>query len=133
MPYQGPGVRVKAVNGTVGSPTVATLKHGNAVNILGVKGIAAKSAQVDRWTLPANAQAIAGGEEFIVMVGGVCEIVMQAPNPTVLIPGDYIEVSSAGVVTKGTAGTITGNTLGVVQEVDTSRTPNVARVNTNLP
>jgi hypothetical protein len=133
MPYQGPGVRVKAVNGTVGSPAVATLKHGNAVNINGLKGIAAKSSQVDRWTLPANAQAIGGGEEFVVMVGGVCEIVLQAPNPTSVAQGDYIEISAAGVVTKGTIGTVTGNTLGVVQEVDTSRTPNVARVNTNLP
>lgn len=133
MPYQGPGVRVKAVNGTSGSPAVATLKHGNAVNIAGIKGIAAKSGQVDRWTLPANAQAIAGGEEFIVMVGGICEIVMQAPNPTSLVAGDYIEVSAAGAVTKGTIGTITAATLGVVQEIDTTRTPNVARVNTNLP
>ena len=133
MPYQAPGVRVKAVNGTSGSPAVALLKHGDLVNINNVKGVAAKSGQITRWILPVDAAKIAGGEEFIIAVGGVVEVVLAAPNPVALIPGDYVEVSAAGVVTKGTAGTVTGNTLGVVQQVDTTRTPNVARVNTNLP
>jgi hypothetical protein len=132
MPYSAPGVRVKKKNGIVGTPAVVGLVHGAPVNIQGIKGVAAKSGQVDRWTLPTAAGAIAGGEEFVVEVGGVHEILM-AGGVASLALGDYIEVSAAGVVSKGTPGTITANTLGVVQEIDTSRTPNVARVNCNLP
>lgn len=132
MPYTAPGVRVKKLNGVVGTPAVVGLLHGAPVNIQGIKGVAAKSGQVDRWTLPSAAAAIAGGEEFVVLVGGVHEIVMAGAVASLAL-GDYIEVSPAGVVSKGTVGTITANTLGVVQNIDTSRTPNVARVNTNLP
>jgi hypothetical protein len=130
MPYQAPGVRVKKTNGTVGTPTVANLKHGNLVNFGGVRGVAAKSTQVDRWTTPANAATIGGGEEFIVMVGGVVEMVLAAPNPVAATVGDNVNVSTAGVVTIGAYAQAT--TIGVVQEVDTTRTPNVARINTNV-
>ena len=129
MPYQAPGVRVKKLNGTSGSPAVANLKHGDLVNIQGVKGVAAKSTQIDRWVKPVDAAKILGGEEFIVMVGGVVEVVLAAPNPTSAAVGNNINVSTAGVVTIGAAD---ATTLGVVQEIDTTRTPNVARVNTNL-
>lgn len=129
MPYQAPGVRVKKKNGIVGTPAVAALKHGDLVNIEGIKGVAAKSGQVDRWTLPVNAAKIAAGEEFIVQVGGVVEMALAAPNPTTANVGDNVLVSTAGVVTIGAAG---ATQIGVVQEIDTSRTPNVARVNTNV-
>ena len=133
MPYQAPGVRVKAINGTVGSPLIATLKHGDLVNVKGVKGVAMKSTQVDRWVKPIDAQKIAGGEEFVIGVGGVVECAIAAPVAA-LIVGDYVEVAiNTATLTEGTVGTVTAATLGVVQEVDTTRTPNVARINTNLP
>lgn len=128
MPYQAPGVRVKKTNGTVGTPTVAALKHGDLVNFDGIKGVAAKSAQADRWTKPVDANKIAGGEEFVVLVGGVVEMALAAPNPTSAAVGNIVNVSAAGVVTIGAAGV---TSLGTVQEVDTTRTPNVARINTN--
>jgi len=127
MPYQAPGVRVIAIN------TVAGLKHGNVVNIKGVKGTAHKTKQADRWTLPANAQDIAVSEEFVIAVGGVIEVPIAAPVAA-LIVGDYLECAiNSATLTEGTVGTVTAATVGVVQSVDTTRTPNVARVNTNLP
>ena len=134
MPYQAPGVRVKKRStARRARPPWRCSSTATWSTSTDDQGRGGQVRPDHRWILPVDAAKIAGGEEFIIAVGGVVEVVLAAPNPVSLIPGDYVEVSAAGVVTKGTAGTVTGNTLGVVQQVDTTRTPNVARVNTNLP
>lgn len=134
MPYNAPGVRVKKTNGTAGAAASSTLKHGDIVNYEGMVGVAHKSGQVDRWTLPANAAKIAAGEEFVLGVGGVVEMALAAPNPTTAAVGNLVNVAvmaggTASVLTIGAAGP---TTIGVVQSIDTTRTPNVARINTNF-
>jgi hypothetical protein len=134
MPYQAPGVRVAKVNGAVGTPAASTLKHGDLVNYEGVIGQACKSTQIDRWTLPANAQKIAAGEEFVIQVGGVVEAVAAGGLAAGAV-GQYVNVavSSGGTLGALTIGAAGATTLGVITKVDTTRTPAVLRINTNLP
>src|SRR5260221_202149 len=69
MPLQGTGKRHVAI-------ATKTVVHGAPVCEDGYPGIAAKSTQLGRYVDPASAAAtlIAIGEDFVIMLGGVQEV-----------------------------------------------------------
>lgn len=126
MAYDGPGVRVKLT---------ASRQHVNNTPAVekNLVGWAVKSSQVGLRVAPDADEIteIAAAEQFVLMVGGVHELELTGGLAGVSV-GDrlYIQDAADDPVTDAPAG---GDfyPLGVVQEIDTSRTPDVARVNTN--
>lgn len=136
MTYEAPGVRVKKVATSdiiSGQPAV----EGNIV------GWATKVAQLGRWQDPTQvyddagatpdatplAKVILEDEEFVLMVGGVHELVLDG-GLTGVEEGDRLWISEDNQVK--TIHVSTDYPLGVVQSIDTGRgTWDVARVNTN--
>lgn len=122
MPYEAPGARHTAI-------ATKACRHGQIVVEDGFVGSAFKTEQVDRFTLPADAQDIAIGEEFEIQVGGVHEAPL-AGAVAALDVGDKVFIDTTDNSLEVAAG---ANLLpvGLIDEVDTSRTPDVARINSN--
>lgn len=122
MPYEGLGARHTAV-------ASKACKHGQIVEEDGFVGSAFKVTQVDSWTRPADAQDIEIGEELEIQLGGVHECPAAGP------------VAAGGVddrvwinPTTNALSLVTGAgflPVGVITEVDTLRTPDVLRINSN--
>jgi hypothetical protein len=121
MPYEGLGARHTA------TATKACV-HGQVVTEDNIVGSAFKAEQIDRFVHPDDAQDIAIGEEFEIQVGGVVEIPLEAPYAAAAV-GDPIWIDPADNSLDDATG-IGYLPVGVITEVDTSRTPDVARVNT---
>jgi hypothetical protein len=122
MPYEGVGARHTAV-------ATKECRHGQIVTEDGFVGSAFKVTQPDRFVRPADAQDIAIGEEFEIQIGGVHEVALVAPFEAADV-GDQIWIDP----TDNSLDDATGAgylPLGVITEVDASRTPEVARVNSN--
>lgn len=125
MPYQGPGAR---------STQTATklCVHGSIVIEHKVVGTAFKVSQMGRYVDPVSAAAtqIQIGDVFEIEVGGVLEAPAAAGVATAAI-GDLIWITPATNALKLAAGTATGDIpVGVVQEIDTIRNPDVLRIQT---
>lgn len=122
MPYEGLGVRHTAI-------ATKACVHGQIVVEDGFVGTAFKVSQIDRWTRPADAGRIAIGEEFEIQVGGVHETAAAGG----VAAGDiarqvHITVADNRLVLARAAGTLP---VGLVTELDTSRAPDVLRINSN--
>lgn len=122
MPYEGLGVRHTAT-------ATKACAHGQIVVEDNFVGTAFKAEQVDRWTRPSDAQDIDVGEEFEVQVGGVHEAPL-AGAIAALDVGDpvFIDETDNSLEAAGGAGLLP---VGLITEVDASRTPEVARINSN--
>ena len=122
MPYEGVGARHTAI-------ATKAIRHGQVVEEDGFVGTAFKVEQVDRFTRPADAQDIAIGEEFELQVGGVHEIPLVAPYADADVSDRiWIDPTDNSLDDASGAGYLP---LGVITEVDASREPAVARVNSN--
>jgi hypothetical protein len=125
MPYQGQGVRH-----TVEAATKAA-EHGQIVIEENFVGTAFKVEQLGRFVAPTAAEAteIAIGEEFEIQVGGIHEA-PAAGAIAALGVGDrvFIDPADNSLEAAGGAGLVP---VGVVTEVDASRTPDVLRINSN--
>ena len=123
--YSGPGERVEVV-------AVREVAHGAPCVIPeGLVGFAAKIDQLDRFTRPTDPEAttIAVGELFQLFLTGVHELELVAPFAAADVGTRlWIDPDDDSVDDAATTGDIP---LGVVQEIDTARTPDVARVNLN--
>lgn len=136
MPYEGLGVRHTA------TATKVTV-HGAACIENGFEGIAFKVAQLSRFVDPSSAAAtqIAIGEKFEIQVGGIHEVPRSGNLATAdvglaAVSDIYIKESdnTLGLAAQGlTAGVLTAGwkKFGKVTARDTSRTPQVLRVNSN--
>lgn len=136
MPYEGVGVRHKAV-------ATKAVVHGAAAIENGFPGVAFKTIQLTRYIDPSTAAAtlIAIGESFVIQVGGVHEV----PRTGNLATGDVgaaavsdIYINSADNSLGLAAQALTGAVLnagwqkfGKVTARDTTRNPQVLRVNSN--
>jgi hypothetical protein len=130
--YEGLGARHTVAGGATKACT-----HGQIVSEDGFVGAAFKVQQISRYQDPtlAAAQAIAVAEVFELQLGGVHE----APASGNLAPaarGNAIYINSAnntlGLAAQGlTTGNLNAGWLpvGLVTEVDASRTPAVVRIN----
>jgi hypothetical protein len=132
MPYEGLGVRHTAV-------ATKLVKHGAACIENGFEGIAFKVRQLGRFVDPSSAAAtdIAIGEVFEIQVGGIHEV-PRSGNLAAAVVGDDVYIRTTdnvlGLAAQGlTAGVLTANwkKFGKVTALDTSRSPNVLRVNSN--
>lgn len=134
MPSEGPGVRFDVL-------ATKIVNHGDPCVEIAHPGIAAKSAQiapgVPSVAGAAAAQAIAVGEDFVIMMTGVHEVATSKLPVGANAAGGllYIRASDNALVAAATA--LTSGALnagffrfGVVDSVDASR--GVAQVNLNL-
>lgn len=123
MPYEGIGARHTAV-------ATKECTHGQVVVEDGFVGSAFKTEQVDRFTRPADAQDIPIGEEFEIQLGGVHEVPLTGPLAALGV-GDPVFITEAtnALAAAAGAGILP---VGRITEVDTSRTPDIARVNSNV-
>lgn len=123
MPYEGLGARHTAV-------ATKACTHGQIVVEDGFVGSAFKTEQVDRFTRPADAQAIAIAEEFEIQLGGVHEAPLSGAIAALGV-GDAVYITEAdnSLVAAAGAGIVP---VGRITEVDTSRNPDVARINSNV-
>lgn len=122
MSYNAPGARHTAI-------ATKACVHGQIVTEDGFVGTAFKVAQVDRFTRPADARDIAEDEEFEILVGGIHEA-NAAGAIAALAVGDevWIDPADNSLEAASAAGLLP---VGIVTEVDTSRTPDVLRINGN--
>ena len=124
MAYTGPGERVQRT-------AVRVFTSNSPVVVNGVPGWGAKVAQLDRFVNPASAAAtqVQIGEAFTHFVVGVHEL-PAAGLVAGAVVGSKIWIDPDDDVVKLTpaAGDLP---LGVVDEIDASRTPAVLRVNMN--
>lgn len=122
MAHNAPGARHTAV-------ATKACVHGQIVEEDGFVGTAFKVAQVDRFVRPADARDIAIGEEFEILVGGIHEAnaagAIAAAGVDDLIWIDPADNSLEVAVANGRL------PVGVVTEVDLSRTPDVLKINGN--
>lgn len=124
--YTGPGERVDAV-------AVRALTHGDPCVIGGLVGFAAKNEGLGRYDDPSDAgvRDIAIGEVFQLFLTGVHELPLTGGVAAGAVGGLlYIDPDDDSVALA--ADVATGDLpLGVIQEIDASRAPDVARVNLN--
>ena len=122
MPYEGLGVRHTAV-------ATKACVHGQIVEEDGFVGSAFKVDQVDRFVRPEDAQDIAVDEEFEIQLGGVHEAQLAGAIAAAGV-GDriWIDPVDNSLEVASAAGRLP---VGVITEVDASRTPDVARINSN--
>jgi len=132
MPYEGLGARHTAV-------ATKACSHGQIVSENGFVGSAFKVAQVTRWVQPTAADDIAIGETFEIELGGIHEAPCTGALAAAAVGNDvYINTANntLGLAATGlTTGNLTSGWLpvGKITEVDTSRNPDVARINANGP
>lgn len=123
MPYNGPGARHTAV-------ATKQCDHGQVVVEDNIVGVAFKTQGLTRYQDPAGTPLrISSGETFDIQVGGIIE--SPASGPLASVGKDdlvYITVASNALALSAGAGKIP---VGVVSELDSTRTPAVARINTN--
>jgi hypothetical protein len=132
VPYEGVGIRHTAV------ATKAVI-HGNPTIEDGFEGIAFKVKQLGQFVDPTNvaARTIEVGETFEIQVGGIHEIVRSGNLAAAVVGNDvYIKVSdnTMGLVAQGlTSGVLTSGwkKFGKITARDTSRSPQILRVNSN--
>lgn len=122
MPYEGLGARHTAV-------ATKACRHGQIVVEDGFVGTAFKVEQIDRFVRPEDAQDIDIGEEFEIQLGGVHEApltgalaALGVSDPVFITEADNTLVAAAG------AGILP---VGRITEVDASRNPDIARINSN--
>jgi hypothetical protein len=129
MPYEAPGARHSAV-------ATKACAHGQIVVEDGIVGTAFKTEQIGRFVDPS---AVTGGvltarhipvdESFEIQVGGIHE----APLAGALAGADvgdrvWIDPTDNSLEVASAAGRLP---VGVISEVDATRTPDVARINSN--
>lgn len=102
--------------------------HGQIVTENGFVGTAFKVEQIDRWTRPEDGADIAIGEEFEIMIGGVHEAKVTEGGMASAVEGDRIWIAPAtnALDDASSAGALP---VGVVDEVDASRNPDVCLIN----
>lgn len=122
MAHNAPGARHTAV-------ATKACVHGQIVIEDGFVGTAFKVAQPDRFVRPADARDIAVDEEFEIIVGGIHEA-----NAAGAIAGAdvgdriWIDPADNSLEVASAAGRIP---VGVVDELDLSRAPDVLKINSN--
>lgn len=107
------------------------LEHGVPAVVAGLVGFPAKVGQPDRFTRPTDASitAIPEDEQFVHFVGGVHEIELTGGLAAIAV-GEKLYIDPADDTVRKEADVTTDDVpLGIVQEIDTSRTPDVGRVN----
>jgi len=114
----------------------ATIKHGAAIVAGNLVGFAAKAAQIGRFVAPDTAAAtdIQTGEAYVLFVTGGHELPINAGAgtlPSGTIAGDRIFINPTTFALARNTGAAGNLALGIVESVDTSRTPNVGLVNMN--
>lgn len=136
MPYEGVGVRHRAV-------ATKNTVHGAACIENGFPGVAFKNTQLTRFVDPSTAAAtlIAIGESFEIQVAGVHEVprtgnLATADVGAAAVSDIYIlsTDNSLGLATQALTGAVLNanwQKFGKVTARDTSRTPQVLRVNAN--
>lgn len=136
MPYEGVGLRHRAVASKV-------TPHGAACIENGFPGVAFKNAQLGRFVDPSTAAAtqVQIGEAFEIQVGGVHEVPrtgnLAAADVGVAAVSDvYIDsaTNTLGLAAQALTGAVLNagwQKFGKVTQRDTSRTPQVLRVNAN--
>lgn len=139
MPYSGPGKRLDAVGGNG-----RTITHGKPAVWNTIPGIAFKTQQLDAFTDPsvAGATQIAATETFLLDVQGIHEVVRAGTLATAdvgaaAVSHIYIHSTDDGLGLAADAlstGNLSANwfPFGVVIERDTSRSPQVLRVDMSL-
>lgn len=132
MPYEGLGARHTVDN------ALKACTHGQIVEEDGFVGSAFKTVQPDRFVRPVDADDIAVGEDFEIQLGGIHEAPASG-NLAAAAVGTDIYINSAnntlGVAAQGVAaGALVAGwrKVGKVTEVDTSRNPDVLRINSNV-
>lgn len=126
MPYSAPGERVEAV-------ATRVIPHGAPCVIEGKVGFAAKVKQLDRFIRPTDTAAtqIAIGELFTLFVVGTHELALAGGLSAAAV-GEKLWIDPDDDVVKRNASAAAGDLpLGVIDEIDVARTPDVARVNMN--
>lgn len=135
MSYHAPGARHTVLS----APRAAT--HGQIVVADGFVGAAFKTAQVDRWTKPGSAagqaQAIAAGEMYEILLGGILEAPASG-NLAAAAVGSDVYINGAndtlGLAAQGLTGAVLNAgwlKVGKVTEIDATRSPAVLRINAN--
>lgn len=136
MPYEGDGRR----HTVLGSPAHKACKHGQIVSEDGFVGSAFKTAQIGRFVDPTSAgiQDIAAAEPFDIHIGGILEAPASG-NLAAAAVGNAVYINTAnntlGLAAQGlTTGNLNAGWLpvGIVDEIDTTRSPAVVRVNADV-
>lgn len=122
MPYTAEGERHSAV-------ATKACAHGQLVVENNMVGTAFKVTQPDRFTTPAAYPAIAIGDPMELLVGGIHEVPVVAPYAAA-VEGSRLWINPATNAIDDAVAT-GWIPVGVIDEIDTSRTPAVARVNSN--
>lgn len=124
MPYEGLGARHTAV-------ATKVCKHGDLVVEDDFVGTAFKVEQLGRFVDPLTAAAtqIDVGEEFEIQLGGVHEVAASGAVAAAAV-GDPIWIDPTDNSLEVATG-VGYLPVGVVTEVDASRTPDVLRINSN--
>lgn len=120
MPYQAPGARHEAI-------ATKSCVHGQIVTEDGFVGTAFKVDQIDRFVRPADAQDIAEDEVFEIQLGGIHEAPLTDGLASAVV-GDliYIDPTDNSLDDAAAEGALP---VGVVDSIDTLRTPDVVRIN----
>lgn len=138
MPYEGTGVRHTATQSKA-----AGVAHGAACAENGFVGVAFKIEQLDRFVRPESAAAtlIDQNEVFEIQIGGIHEVprtgnLATADVGAAAISDIYIRETDnvLGLATQALTGAVLNanwRKFGKVTGRDTSRTPQVLRVNGN--
>lgn len=121
--YDAPGARVEKV-------AVRAFETGSAVVVDNQVGFGVKVKQLDRFTAPTADEAteVAIGETFTLFVKGVHELEISGALAGAE-EGDLIYIDPDDDSLALDTGAVGDLPLGVIQQIDTSRTPDVARVN----
>jgi hypothetical protein len=131
MPYEGLGSR-HTVTGTHKACT-----HGQVVSENGFVGSAFKTTQIGRYVDPVSGspQAIGTTEVFEMQLGGVHEAPASG-NLSAAAVGNAVYIDSAnntlGLAAQGLTGTALNAgwlPVGIITEVDATRTPTILRIN----
>lgn len=111
------------------------IPHGHPAVEGNIVGFAAKAGQIDRFVRPTDEEAftILEGEPYVLFVGGAHDLKLEAgwlpvgaeEEDLVFIDPDDNKVKLAGEAGTGDL------PLGVIETIDTFRTPDVALINTN--
>lgn len=122
MPYNAKGGRHTAI-------CTKACVHGQLVEEDGFVGSAFKVTQPNRFVTPANYANIAIGEEFEIQLGGIHEAPAAGAVAAAGVDDRiWIDPTDNSLEIAVAAGRIP---VGVVTEVDVSRTPDVLRINSN--
>ena len=136
MPYEG----VAARHTVLGSPAHKACKHGQIVSEDGFVGSAFKTAPIGRFVDPTSAgiQDIATTEAFDIHIGGILEAPASG-NLAAAAVGTEVFINTANNTLGVAAQAITTGSLnagwrpvGIVDEVDATRTPAVLRINAEV-